>query len=48
MKKKSNERIDFDKRFRNEKLERRQWNFLVGGDGDGGQPGTGDPWDPPD
>ncbi len=33
-------------RFRNAKLEKNKMNFLLGGDGDGSQPGNDDPWDP--
>lgn len=37
-------RSEFEKKFRNEKIDRKKMNYLTGGDGDGGQPGTDDPW----
>lgn len=36
---------DFTDKFRKEKIERRKMNYLVGGDGDGSQGATFDPWD---
>jgi len=46
MKKRNFETTDFEKRFRNDKLEKRQLNYLVGGDGEGSQGGT-NPWPNP-
>lgn len=46
MKRKSTVKADFATKFRNEELERTKMNFLIGGDGNGGQGGTDDPWDP--
>lgn len=42
MKKKTNQ--DLTKKFKNEKIDRNKLNFLVGGDGNGGQGSTDDPW----
>jgi hypothetical protein len=46
MKRKSMFKVDLETRFRNERMERMKMNYLKGGDGDGGQPGNDDPWDP--
>lgn len=35
---------DFAEEFRNEKIEGKKMNYLVGGDGNGGQGSTDDPW----
>jgi len=35
---------ELEKKFRNEKIDRRKLNYLQGGDGDGGQGSFGDPW----
>ena len=35
---------EFTEKFRKEKIDRTQMNFLVGGDGDGGQTAPPDPW----
>lgn len=32
------------KNFRNEMIDRKKMNYLVGGDGDGSQGTTDDPW----
>jgi hypothetical protein len=37
-------RKELTKKFANEIIERKQMNYLVGGDGNGGQGSTGDPW----
>ena len=37
---------DMEARFNKEKLVKNKMNFLLGGDGNGSQPGTDDPWDP--
>ena len=37
-------RSDLDKNFKNEKIDRKKLNYLIGGDGDGGQGSTNDPW----
>jgi len=37
-------RKELTKNFKNEIIERKQMNYLVGGDGDGSQGATGDPW----
>ena len=37
-------RKELTKKFENEIIERKQMNYLVGGDGNGGQGSTGDPW----
>ena len=42
MKKKTNQ--DLTKKFKNEKIESKKLNYLVGGDGNGGQGSTDDPW----
>jgi len=36
---------DLDKNFKNEKIDRKKLNYLIGGDGNGGQGSIGDPWD---
>ena len=33
-----------ESRFKKEKLERNQMQYLIGGDGDGSQGGVNDPW----
>jgi len=38
-------RSDLEKNFKNEKIDRKKLNYLIGGDGDGGQGAIGDPWD---
>jgi hypothetical protein len=42
MKKKTNK--DLTKKFKKEEIELKKLNYLVGGDGDGGQGSTDDPW----
>jgi len=37
-------RKELTKKFENEIIERKQMNYLVGGDGDGAQGSTSDPW----
>lgn len=37
-------KTDIAKKFNNEKIEDKKMNYLVGGDGDGGQGATFDPW----
>lgn len=37
-------KTDIAKKFNNEKIEDKKMNYLVGGDGNGGQGSTGDPW----
>lgn len=32
------------KRFENEMIDRKKLNYLIGGDGDGSQGSTDDPW----
>ena len=44
MKKKEMERRAFAQKFRNEKLDGKKMNYLIGGDADGGQGATDDPW----
>ena len=44
MKKKVMTKRDLAEKFRNEKIEGKKMNYLVGGDGDGGQGSTDDPW----
>lgn len=46
MKKRFIEKADFENNFRNDKLEKRQLNYLVGGDGNGSQGGSS-PWPTP-
>ena len=36
---------DFTDKFRIEKIEHKKMNYLLGGDGDGSQGATFDPWD---
>jgi hypothetical protein len=38
-------RSDLEKNFKNEKIDRKKLNYLIGGDGDGGQGAIDDPWD---
>ena len=38
-------RSDLEKNFKNEKIDRKKLNYLIGGDGDGSQGAIGDPWD---
>jgi len=44
MKKKLMKQIDLTQKFSNEMIEENKLNYLVGGDGDGSQGSTGDPW----
>jgi hypothetical protein len=44
MKKKVKVKYDMELRFRNDKMDENKLNFLLGGDENGGQGGTGDPW----
>jgi hypothetical protein len=44
MKKRMMTRSDFAEKFRNEMIEGRKMNYLVGGDGDGSQSAPPDPW----
>jgi len=44
MKRKLKFKRDIEARFRNEKMEESKLNFLLGGDENGGQGGTDDPW----
>ena len=37
-------RSDLDKNFKNEKIDRKKLNYFVGGDGNGSQGSTDDPW----
>ena len=37
-------RSDLDKNFKNEKIDRKKLNYLIGGDGDGSQGAIDDPW----
>jgi len=37
MKKRTMTKIDFSEKFRNERIEGRKMNYLVGGDGDGSE-----------
>ena len=39
-------RSDLEKNFKNEKIDRKKLNYLIGGDGDGGQGAIDDPWNP--
>jgi natural product precursor len=41
---KKTKKIEFTEKFKKEMIERKQMSFLVGGDGDGGQGSTDDPW----
>ena len=45
MKKKEIKRSDLTQKFSKEMIEDKKMNYLVGGDGDGGQGATFDPWD---
>jgi len=38
-------RSDLEKNFKNEKIDRKKLNYLIGGDGDGSQGALDDPWD---
>ena len=38
-------RSDLDKNFKNEKIDRKKLNYLIGGDGNGGQGSINDPWE---
>ena len=42
MKKKTNQ--DLTKKFKKEEIELKKLNYLVGGDGNGGQGSLDDPW----
>ena len=42
MKKKT--KSELEKKFRNEMIDRKKMNYFVGGDGDGSQGSTDDPW----
>jgi hypothetical protein len=42
MKKKT--RSELEKKFRNDKIDNKKLNYLQGGDGDGAQGATDDPW----
>jgi len=44
MKKKLMTTSDLTEQFRNEKIEGKKMNYLVGGDGDGSQTAPPDPW----
>ena len=44
MKKKLKEKRAFQEKFRNEKIEGKKMNYLIGGDADGGEGSTDDPW----
>jgi len=44
MKKRLMTKSDFAEKFRNEKIEGKKMNYLVGGDGDGSEGGLDDPW----
>jgi hypothetical protein len=46
MKKRLMTKSDLTEQFRNEKIEGPKMNYLVGGDGDGGQTAPPDPWKP--
>ena len=35
---------ELDKKFRNEMIDRKKMNYLIGGDGDGSQGSLDDPW----
>ena len=45
MKKRLMTQSDFTEKFRNEKIEGKKMNYLVGGDGDGSEGSLDDPWD---
>jgi len=36
---------EMEKKFENDKINRKKLNYLHGGDGDGSQGAIGDPWD---
>jgi len=44
MKKKLMAKSAFAEKFRNEKIEGKKMNYLIGGDADGGEGSTDDPW----
>lgn len=44
MKKKMVKKSELTEKFNKEMIEGKKMNFLVGGDGDGSQGSTGDPW----
>jgi len=44
MKKQLMRKSDLAEKFNKEMIEGKKMNYLVGGDGDGGQGSTGDPW----
>jgi len=44
MKKRLMTKSDLTEKFRNDKIEGKKMNYLVGGDGNGGQGSTSDPW----
>jgi hypothetical protein len=44
MKKKLKEKRAFAEKFRNEKLESKKMNYLIGGDANGGEGAPPDPW----
>lgn len=44
MKKKLMSKSDLTQKFSKEMIEREKLNYLVGGDGNGGQGAAGDPW----
>ncbi|MCK4747119.1 MAG: hypothetical protein KAT15_08795 [Bacteroidales bacterium] len=46
MKRKNLVKTNLEARFRNEKIEGKKMNFLVGGDDNGGQGDDGGPWNP--
>ena len=46
MKKKSTKKSDLTQKFSTEMMEDKKLNYLVGGDGDGGQGSADDPWLP--
>ncbi len=35
---------ELDKKFRNEMIDRKKMNYLIGGDGDGSEGSLDDPW----
>ncbi len=37
-------RSELEKKFKNEKIDRKKLNYLHGGDGGGGEGSFGDPW----
>ena len=46
MKKRLMTKSDLTEQFRNEKIEGKKMNYLVGGDGNGSQGAIDDPWKP--